>query len=47
VLVNPRQGVVKIADFGLARMHNEQGERFTQQVREGRLVGDGGGCLYR
>ena len=32
ILVNPRQGVVKIADFGLSRMHTPPGERFTQQV---------------
>lgn len=32
ILVIPQKGVVKIADFGLARVHNLKGERYTRQV---------------
>jgi serine/threonine protein kinase len=33
VLVLPRQGIVKIADFGLGRAHDFGGGRYTRQVR--------------
>jgi serine/threonine protein kinase len=33
ILVLPRQGIVKIADFGLGRSHDLSGGRYTRQVR--------------
>ena len=32
ILVLPRQGVVKIADFGLGRSHDLSGGRYTREV---------------
>lgn len=32
ILVLPRQGIVKIADFGLSRSHDFAGGRYTRQV---------------
>ena len=33
VLVMPRQGIVKLADYGLGRAHDFSGGRYTRQVR--------------
>jgi negative regulator of the PHO system len=32
VLVMPRQGIVKLADYGLGRAHDFSGGRYTRQV---------------